>query len=468
MTQHGASRALLTLAMLVIGTLAFQLDDQTWGLWLSGLAIVFFVTLQWRHVPGSPRILVGLAVISGGALLQVEDPATALTEGVARGSYFATFLVSLTFLRLAAQQSHMIRRCGQWAVSQPPLRRYGMLSYATALFGTILNFGVLHLLGLMVVRGNTLAAAWGQERIQQLRQQRMTLAMLRGFAALPLTSPFTVTLIVLLTMIPSLRWQAILPIGFVTAVLLILLGWTLDYFQFRRLRPPGPRQQADQGAGWAALQLLALIGSLVGAAFLLEGLTELSLPMSVLLLSPLFSLVWFVWQGRRAGWRSAPLLTARRLRKTLPGQVFPLSGEVSLLAAAGFLGAMTTALISVDQVVWLVSLLHLQGIPLLIAAIVLIVLLGQVGFNPIVSVTLLAAALQPVELFGLSQELLALGLMAAWCLTVNSSPFTISVAVTAHLARVTPRYLAYRWNSLYLLCAFAFLSLWLTLLSHFY
>ncbi|TGG95609.1 hypothetical protein E4656_04130 [Natronospirillum operosum] len=459
---------LVALAFIFIGTLLYQLADLDWGLWLASPAILAFLVLRWHAMSNSPRILIGLAAASALTLPWLDAPASVLREAFERGGYFATFLISLTFLRLAAQQSRMIRRCGEWAVIQPPGRRYGMLSYATALFGTILNFGVLHLLGLMVLRGNSLVAAWGQESIQRLRQKRMSQAMLRGFAALPLASPFSVTLIVLLTMIPDLRWQAILPIGLVTAVLLILIGWILDHYQHRNVHPPGPRARPPADAWQAAVQLIALIATLVGAAFMLEGNTVLNLPMSVLVLSPLFSLAWFVWQGRRAGWAWAPRLTARRLRKTVPGQVVPLSGEVGLLAAAGFLGSVTTALISVDQVVWLLNLLHLQGVPLLIAAMVLTILLGQVGFNPIVSVTLLAAALQPVELFGLTQELLALGLMSAWSLTVNSSPFTISVAVTARLARVSPRYLAYYWNGHYLLFCLVFLSLWLYGLSWIY
>lgn len=459
---------LTALAIIFSGTLLYQLAGLHWGLWLASPAILVFVALRWHAMSNSPRILLALAAASALALPWVDDGTTALREAFDRSGYFATFLISLTFLRLAAQQSPMIRRCGEWAVIQPPLRRYGMLSYATALFGTILNFGVLHLLGLMVVRGNTLAAAWGQETIQRLRQKRMSQAMLRGFAALPLASPFSVTLIVLLTMMPELRWQAILPIGVFTAVVLILAGWLLDYCQHRHIHPPGPRRQPPADAWKSAVQLVMLIVSLVGAALLVEAGTDLSLPLSVLILAPPFSLIWFVWQGRRAGWASAPRLTLRRLRKTVPGQVVPLSGEVGLLAAAGFLGSVTTALISTDQVVWLLSLLHLQGVPLLVAAMLVTVLLGQIGFNPIVSVTLLAAALQPVQLFGLTQELLALGLMSAWCLTVNSSPFTISVAVTARLARVTPRYLAYRWNGPYLLICLLLLTLWLYALSWIY
>ncbi|MEX0624788.1 hypothetical protein [Saccharospirillum sp.] len=453
--------ALSLLATLLAGTLLYQLANVEPALWIAGFALIAFIVVRWRRLPQSPRILVGLALCSGFFLPWTEDPWAVLRTAFDRAGYFSTFLVALSFLRLAAQRSRMVRRCGALAVNQPPARRYGILSYTTALFGLILNFGVLHLLGLMVTRGNTLAAAAGNVSIQRTRQRRMSLAMLRGFAALPMTSPFSITLALLLTIIPGLRWQDILPIGFVTALLLILIGWIQDFRHNPRRAPPGMEASQKRYSWQPAVQLVGLIGLLTGGAFLLETTTELSLTLAVIMISPLVGIGWLAWQGNRAGTWGALVLLGRRLKTDIPNQVAPLSGEVSLLAGAGFLGAAITGLVTESQVLWLVSSLHLNGYYLLIVAMILTVALGQVGFNPIVSVTLLASALQPVASFGLTNELLALGLMSAWCLTVNSSPFTISVSIVGHLSQVSPRHLAWNWNRRYLLVSFVFLSAWL-------
>lgn len=455
------SLALPLLATVLTGTLLYQLANLEPALWIAGVALFLFIAVRWRRLPQSPRILVGLALFSSLFLPWTADPWGVLRTAFDRAGYFSTFLIALSFLRLAAQRSRMVRLCGALAVNQPPGRRYGILSYTTALFGLILNFGVLHLLGLMVTRGNTLAAADGQVSIQRTRQRRMSLAMLRGFAALPMTSPFSITLALLLTIIPGLRWQDILPIGFVTAVLLILLGWIQDFRHNPRRAPPGMATDTRHYSWQPAVQLVGLIGLLTGTAFLLETRTDLSLTLAVILTSPLVGIGWLAWQGRRAGMPGALVLFGRRLKADIPNQVAPLSGEVSLLAGAGFLGAAITGLVTESQVLWLVSALHLDGYLLLIAAMVLTVVLGQVGFNPIVSVTLLASALQPVTAFGLTNELLALGLMSAWSLTVNSSPFTISVSIVGYLSQVSPRHLAWNWNRRYLLVSFAFLCVWL-------
>jgi hypothetical protein len=455
------SLTLPLLALVLTATLLYQLAGIEPALWVAGAALIAFVAIRWPRLPQSPRILVGLALFSGLFLPWAEDPWAVLRTAFDRAGYFSTFLIALSFLRLAAQRSRMVRRCGALAVNQPPGRRYGILSYTTALFGLILNFGVLHLLGLMVSRGNTLAAAQGNVSVMRTRQRRMSLAMLRGFAALPMTSPFSITLALLLTIIPGLRWQDILPIGFVTAALLILIGWIQDFRHNPRRLPPGMVANTSQTSWRPAFQLVSLIGLLTSAAFLLETQTNLSLTLSVILSSPLIGIGWLAWQGKRAGLKGAMVLLGRRLKTDIPNQVAPLSGEVSLLAGAGFLGAIITGLVTESQVVWLVSLLHLDGYVLLVAAMILTVALGQVGFNPIVSVTLLASALQPVTAFGLTNELLALGLMSAWCLTVNSSPFTISVSIVGYLSQVSPRHLAWNWNRRYLLVSFLFLCTWL-------
>lgn len=461
----------LPLAMLLVAlvsTLLYQLADVGVGVWVAGASLLVFIALRWRWLPRSPKILVGLALVSALAVPWAPSPWQVLHTAFERGGYFATFLIALSFLRLAAQRSRMVRQCGALAVNQPPARRYGILSYTTALFGVILNFGVLHLLGLMVTRGNTLAAAGGEPAIQRTRQRRMTLAMLRGFAALPMTSPFSITLALLLTLIPSLRWQDILPIGLLSAVLVIGLGWLLDFlFNPRRTLTAGAQPVA--GNDWRpAWQIVGLIILLTGGAFTLESVTELPLTMAVILVSPVIGVAWLGVQGKRAGPGGAAVLLGRRLRKDIPKQVAPLSGEVSLLAAAGFLGSVISGLVTSDQVVWLVSHLHLHGYPLLVAAMVLTLVLGQVGFNPIVSVTLLASALQPAEAFGLTDAMLALGLMGAWSLTVNSSPFTISVTIMGHLSQVSPRHLAWRWNGAYLAALFGFLCVWLAVLGLWY
>ncbi|BBI50986.1 hypothetical protein HORIV_34070 [Vreelandella olivaria] len=58
-------------------------------------------------------------------------------------------------LRLPAYRSRLVRRCGQSMLLQPPSRRYPILSLGSALFGIILNIGVLNLFAAMIEKSNT-------------------------------------------------------------------------------------------------------------------------------------------------------------------------------------------------------------------------------------------------------------------------------------------------------------------------
>ncbi|WP_444677669.1 hypothetical protein [Halomonas sp. E19] len=89
--------------------------------------------------------------------------------------------MALGLLRLPAYRSRLVRRCGTAMLLQPPTRRYPILSAGSALFGIILNIGVLNLFAGMIEKSNTLAAAQGRAWVRQARQRRMMLALLRGF-----------------------------------------------------------------------------------------------------------------------------------------------------------------------------------------------------------------------------------------------------------------------------------------------
>src|SRR5699024_11840213 len=78
---------------------------------------------------------------------------------------------------------------------------------------------------------NTLQAANGSVEIQDARERRMALAILRGFALAPIISPLSVTIAVILSALPQLTWTSMLPVTLPMAAFFFLLGWWLDWWQ---------------------------------------------------------------------------------------------------------------------------------------------------------------------------------------------------------------------------------------------
>lgn len=448
-------------------TIGYKLFGGIMALISAATALVLFLCLQWPQINTTARTLLGAALASIFLLGMTPEPLATLETAFSRAIYFATFLVALAFLRLAAKHSLMVKRCGKLVVNQPPARRYGIISFAAYLFGTVLNFGVLHLLGQMIGKGNTLASAGGLTHVQEKRRQRMSLALLRGFSVLPLASPFSITMTLMLATIPDLHWLSLLPIGILTAALMILLGWGLDYVPNPKQAPTAALYTGPTLSWRPAWQFLGLVLMIFSLAALVEQQTSATLPLAIMLLSPLLGLIWMSWGYRRIGPYKALWGALGRIGRELPLEINALRSEISILSGACFFGVIVSDLLPHDTLIELVQALHLSGVPLTIATCALVTLLAQFGINPIASVTVIASTLTPAAAFGLSPELLALGLMCGWCLAMNSSPVSISALLISQTTDCLPKTLTHRWNGTYTLTAFIASSLWLGALSQF-
>ncbi|NLO79163.1 MAG: hypothetical protein GX093_02445 [Xanthomonadaceae bacterium] len=433
---------------------------------LGYAALLVYVLAEWPRLPRINRLLLWIAFAALVLLpLLHPQPLSVLRQAFDRAAYYATFVTALSFLREAAATSKLVRECGYRIINQPPAKRYLTLSSGSLLFGIILNIGAINLLGVMTSRSNTLRAAGGNREIQQARGRRMTLALLRGFSLTPLASPFSITLVVVLSSFPELRWHDVLPLGFLAAALLLGYGWWLDRRNaprhLRALVPP-----LDTSGGWGPqLRFLALVLGIVGVAIGLELLLRIPLVLAILLSAPPMGLLWMAAQRRRHGALKALHYASVRLgRRSL--DLFPsLRSEVGILGGAGFTGVLLAAMLPPDLIANALQSLHLSGPLAAIFLMALVVLGSNVGLNPIVSVTLLAAALPDPRVLDVAPALMGLAYMCSWALAINFSPLTASVLLLSRLAGVPPAELGYRWNGRYTLGSFALLSLLLVLLG---
>lgn len=423
-------------------------------------ALVLYLLAEWSRLPRINRFLLWAAVASAALLpVFVAEPLPVLREAFNRATYYATFVTALAFLREAAATSRLVRECGYLIINQPPAKRYATLSAGSLLFGIILNIGAVNLLGVMTSRSNTLRMAGGNPAIRQARSRRMTLALLRGFALTPLASPFSITLVVVLSSFPGLQWHDVLPLGILVAALLLGFGWWLDRRQApRHLTALVPA--LDQRGGWMPLlRFAALVLSIVGVAVGLELILEIPLVLAILLSAPPMGLVWMAVQRKRYGpKRALAYATAHLGRRSL--HLFPsLRAEVGILGGAGFTGVLLAAMLPPDIIAEALAALHLTGPAVAVVLVAVVLVASQVGLNPIVSVTLLAAALPAPQTLGVTPTLLGVAFMSAWALAINSSPMTASVLLLSRLAETTPATLGYRWNGGYTIGGFLLVAL---------
>ena len=134
-----------------------------------------------------------------------------------------------------------MRRCGAHLVAQPPGRRYAALTGGGHLFGIILSYGSIELLGSMVTRANTLEAAGGSEPVRTLRARRMLMAIYRGFCVMNCWSPLNLMTAVVSTAVPEAPMRLLMPVALVVSIGMAALGWLED-------RISGARRATGGGA----------------------------------------------------------------------------------------------------------------------------------------------------------------------------------------------------------------------------
>ncbi|NVK19937.1 MAG: hypothetical protein HWE30_14655 [Methylocystaceae bacterium] len=442
---------LLTLA----ATVLFKTQHMDVMLYVASCAVLIYLALSWFKVSLPGKIFISLSGVLLLAFWGRGVDFTVVEQGFSRVALFSAFMVGLVFLRVAAKLSDVIARCGRFLINQKPSARYAVLTYGSCLLGAVLSFGSLNLMGQVIVNGNTLEAAKGDSRIHLVRKKRMVLALLRGFSTLPLSSPFSISMALVLSIVPSLKWQSLVPLSISIAVALIALGWFMDYRTYAKAQAANAQTSYESQHGGAVLIFVAIVLTLFGMSATLSMTFNYGLPVSIIILSPFFAVGWFLLEEMfNKGVSETGILM---FAKSMATELNAMSSEVAVIGGASFVGALFSAIIPIELVQDFSQFLGLHGFPLAVFCMLAVMLTSIVGVSPFVSVTILATTFSDVTLFGLSPYVLATSLLVGWALTLNVSPLTISSIIIGRIIECRPSDITLRWNGLYCLIALGFM-----------
>lgn len=417
----------------------------------AGALALYLVLEGWSAKRGGRRVMaMGLTAAAAAVFLHPAPWPILLNAGIQAAALIGLF-TALGFLREAAESSPLIQQCGSLMVRQPPGRRYLALALGSHLIGLVLNFGVLPLIGTMVVRGNTTEAAGGNPRVVAIRQQRMMTAIIRGFAIMTVWSPLSVSFTVMQSALPGLDWWPLLGVQVILAAALMTLGWFMD----RRAFPRAPQTEGTDASILPVLRLSALVGAVVVASVVVAEILGVRLVVGAMLVVPPSAVVWLVAQHRSP--LPALVHLGRRLSVSMPG----FREEVTMLGGAMFLGSVLVAFIPPGETARLVQMIPLPAVAVLVLAAFSVMALSQIGVSQIVTVTILGGALGTLSSHGLPPLAVASGLMGAWALSACSTPVGAVVLSIARLANVSMRTVARDWNGRFVLAGALALALWL-------
>lgn len=426
---------------------------------LGAAVCLVLLTLQ---VSWARRLFVAIAVaLTAWAWISLPAWDAAVGRALGNMAFIAAFFIALATLRNAAAGSAAIVRCGLYLANQPPGRRYLALTLGGHLFALVLNYGSISLFGSLVERS---VQAESDAQIRRIRTRRMLLAIQRGFVTTLTWWPLTFAVVMSLAVVPGSRWEVALPYCLVASFILGATGWAMDTIFKPRNVVPAPREPTPRGAWKTLLPLLGLLLLLIALVGVLQYLTELRTVAVVMLVVPLISMAWIARQ-KQPPFPSAefePSLRGRMdsfVRRELPAY----APELVLLMSAGYIGILASA--------ELAPLIH-EGLlgggqlsPLVLIGVLWFVpLAGQLGMNPILSVTLVGPLLPHAEQMGVTPEMVVLALVSGWALTGASSPFTATTMLVGKFGGVSPLRAGLGWNGPYTLVAGLLLSAWLAFL----
>jgi len=398
---------------------------------ISVALTVAFLTLEISRTPAFQRnIGIIIAVIGGIAAWAGGNFLGAIYQGLEKAQLFMVMFFAVMWLRDPAVTSPSLRNLRDAAIRQPPGRRYPIIWLTTHFLSSVLNFAALSLLSVMAT-----------EQTERKLQRRLSIAIMMGFAAAASWGPFYVSVAVILTAIPQVRWIDIAPLGLVLSAFTLAIGWGYDRI-FLRTAPTGPKPQSYLPIAAVTVGRAAFILSLL--AILVLGIHQtlgLAIPVALGVIGPPFAIVWVMMQSPvGARWPKGVRPLFGRILRIVPD----LRNEAVAFCAASVFGVGVTQLLPPTLLKE-----YIQGWDLGGDTIVVLIILGMnlascIGLHPVILV-ILVGEIMPPDVIGIPAPLLAISMLGAWGTSTMISPFSATTLFMARAVNVPSHVIAWRW-----------------------
>ena len=385
---------------------------------VAAAAVSIAMLLGWRDLRPVARMLLVLMLSAALAAALLEPQA--LARGVRNMAILIGLIISVILLSAVLSRSRDLARLSSSLFGGGSLTRYYSLTFGTAFLSIPLNFGAVGVVAALVAdRINGRGHSAGTRNAAR--------ATLRGFAAAPLCSPLSISVAVVLTFLPGLQGWQLIGMGLPVAVLFLLAG---ALFREPEADDAAPMEEGTAGAGpW--LRFTALIGVICAGTLALSAGVGLSYPRAVTLSCltvVVLGMAWGAWRGERP----------------TPPSLAPASNELVIVGASAFLGALVSALAEHH----LSASLALPGWGYPLAALLVpwvFYAAGMMGFNPILTGTLVGALLGPIWP---PQAIQALGLsmVCGWAMTGVGTPYAANVLLLERFTGYPAWRSAVLWN----------------------
>lgn len=458
----------LALGVVAVATLAKHFADAPGAGIVADGALALYLAAEAPKLPPVCKIMVTVA-LALAALVAARTPDGAATMGVAfgRATQVAALLAALGFINEAARTSPLIRRCGAALIEQPSQRRYLIMTLGAHLFALVLGVGVLTLLGGMVMRSNTAASARGDAGLVRQRLRELSMGLMRGFCTMPMWSPLSIGLAVVLAVVPGVSWDRLVPVAAAVTASFLALGWLLDGVKLVPAFSGGalPREEAAPLDWQPMARFAALALVIVGGTLAVTTLSGIALNEGVMVTTPVIGVGWLIAQYARCGLSNAVGFTLERLRRRLFAMFPNYRIEICLIGAGAIMGSALGALAPPDLVRGAIQGVGLNPIPLAAALLLFIMVSAQAGMGAVVGVTILGSAIPDPAALHLTPLMLAVTFLCAWALSSGSAVYGTTLVILSRLTEQPGGAMAFRWNGAFTVLGYLLSVAWLLALA---
>lgn len=290
----------------------------------------------------------------------------------------------------------------------------------------------------------------------------MLLAIQRGFVSTLPWSPLTFAIAISTSLVPGATWADALGYCLVSALILAGMGWALDTIFKPRLSVAVPPRKDATDTWHSLLPLFLLLIILAVSVAGLHAITGVRAVGVVMVVVPVISIGWIVLQHRGG---SAFDSLVREITHYAGHELPAYCPELVLLTMAGFIGTMGSKLLVPVVAASGLNMTSVPGPVILVALVWIIPIAGQIGMNPILSVSLLAPLLPHASEMGVTPAAVITALTAGWALSGASSPFTATTMLVGKIAHVSALHVGLKWNGFYTIACTVALSIWVAVVA---
>jgi len=452
----------LLAASAMLAEVLFVLTNSSSFFYFAIAFLALAISIYFPQIGWSKRIYVVIGVfLSLLAVTFLDTGITTLVTGLKRSVFTSAFFIALLSISSAASSSSMLISCGHFIAQQPPGRRYAALTVGGHLFGLVMFYGAITLLGSLVA-----AQATKNGTFEKLGTQRMLLAVQRGFAATLPWTPLAFPVAVTIAIVPGANWAQSVFFCACSSLIIMGLGWIFDTASKEQEAAVAPDVKFNLAEWQKHLSpLVLLLGGILACASTVSFAMGLRISESVTIAAPVIAVTWLLFQSQSARFSDQIAHLRHRLAIFSFEELPRARGEFTLIIMAPLIGVLGAGLLQPLTGGFDMQPDALPAPVLLVIIFWLIPFTGQLGMHPLLIVSFLAPLIPDPTTLGISPAVVVTTITSSWALTNLTSPFTASVLVIARLGNVSPLHAGLKWNGLYGLITGVALSIWISALA---